>query len=458
VKRALPLLAWACGPADAPRPRPAAPEACGWTPAPDLDPSPDVVEVELSAGPVAWDPGTGRPIHGLGFGGTVPGPQLEVEVGQTLRVRFHNGLRDHATLHWHGLRVPEAMDGVSQMEHPVHHGGDFVYELPIRDAGFYWYHPHMDTARLLEAGLYGVIVARAPGERRPDCELPVVLDDVLVDDDDGQLEPPGTPMDQLMGRLGNVLLANGRSDRTVEVPAGEDVVLRLVNAANARHFDVGLDGIPLTQVATDGGWLATPVTRDRLTLAPGERAVVTFTAPSAVGEALTLTNRRVQLHEEDGDMVEVDPLGNGENPVMSFVVVEGGGGERWSPPVFDPAPALVPGDPAHTWVLEEDMWGGTVTIDGRSWPDVPVAEVGGGVPTTFVVDNRSEMRHPFHIHGNRFVVAGGDPAWKDTFDIPPHTAITLVSELDNPGEWMLHCHILEHAELGMSALMRVDTP
>ena len=108
------------------------------------------------------------------------------------------------------------------------------------------------------------------------------------------------------------------------------------------------------------------------------------------------------------------------------------------------------------------MMAGTVTIDGATFPDVPMVEVEAMVDTTFEVENASEMHHPFHIHGNRFQVVsvGGEPVpegqgWKDTFDIPPRTTVTIVSALDNPGEWMYHCHILEHADDGMAGMMMV---
>ncbi len=440
----------------------AALEVCGVTPAPDLDAAEDVVEVELTAAMAGWDPGTGVEAMGMAFNGTVPGPLIEATLGQTLRVRFTNDIDMPLTIHWHGLRVPEAMDGVSQMEDPVQPGETFTYEYTLKDSGFYWYHPHMDTALTLEAGLYAGIIVRDPDEPSPGCDLPIVLDDVLLDDDDGQIEPPGTTMDQVMGRLGNHLLANGRQGREIGVVAGDTVLMRLVVASNARYWDVGFDGVPLTVVGTDDGWLEEPYPADRVTMAPGERYLVTFTAPAVVGESLVLKNRRVRLHDEDhADMMELDPMGDGENPVLTFTAIEGTPARAWNQPAVD-IPTLAAGVPAHTWVLEEDMMAGTVTIDGQSWPNVPMVTCPGDTVTIFVVDNRSEMRHPFHIHGNRFQVLdiGGVPttrdAWKDTFDIPAMTAITIASELDNPGEWMYHCHILEHGDKGMAGMMMVE--
>jgi FtsP/CotA-like multicopper oxidase with cupredoxin domain len=436
-----------------------------WSAAPDLDPAPEVVEVELVAAPHAWDPGTGAPLlDGLAYNGQVPGPVIEVERGQTLRVRLVNQTDAPLTNHWHGLRVPVEMDGIMQMMDPLQPGETFTYEFEIQDAGFYWYHPHMETDRLLERGLVGAIVAREPGEQRADVDVPVVLDDVLLDRDD-QIAPAGTDMDQIMGRLGDQLLFNGRAGREIEVRHGQHVLLRLVNASNARFWDLALEQHDMQVVATDGGWLAEPQLVDHLVIAPGERYVVQIAMDGNPAAYYRLMNRRFQLHADHGEMVEIDPLGEEDQVVARFnYAPEEGTWGDWAPPAADvPAWSGPVGPVAHRWELDEDMMEGVVTIDGASWPDVPMVHVTGGAPTTFEVHNASEMHHPFHIHGNRFQIVAldgapwpGPPGWKDTWDVPPESTVTLVSLLDNPGEWMYHCHILEHAEDGMAGMMTVE--
>ena len=164
-------------------------------------------------------------------------------------------------------------------------------------------------------------------------------------------------------------------------------------------------------------------------------------------------------------MVDVDPLGEEDHEVASFQFGDAPvTGTPWVQPVADVptwtgATELL----GHHWVLDEDMMASTVSIDGAVWPDVPEVMAGAYVETTFEVENASEMHHPFHIHGNRFQIVainGEAPAepqgWKDTWDTPPGTTVTVVSALDNPGEWMYHCHILEHAEMGMAGMMMVD--
>jgi FtsP/CotA-like multicopper oxidase with cupredoxin domain len=442
------------------------PEACGYTPAPDLDPADGVVEIDLRAADFAWDPGTGVALDdGLAFDEQVPGPLIEAKRGDIVRVNFTNDTDMDLTLHWHGLRVSDEMDGVMQMMDPVKPGDTFTYELALQDAGFYWYHPHMSGDTVLERGLYGAIVVREADEGRADCELPLVLDDILLDDETWQIEPPDTDMMQLMGRLGNVLMANGRSDRRIAVTKGQNVLMRFVNASNARFWDLRIEGHTMTVVATDGGFVAEPWTVDHLPVVPGERYTVLVEATGEPGETYRLMNARFQLHEEGGDMIEFDPLGDGENPVLSLVYGDGEvDGTPWVQPTpdapgWDRAPELF----GHQWLLEEDMMGGSVTIDGETWPDVPTVTVAADMETTFEVNNASEMHHPFHIHGNRFQLLAIDgepvttpPAWKDTWDVPPRTIVTFASALDNPGDWMLHCHILEHAEDGMAGMMTVE--
>ena len=441
-------------------------ETCGYAPAADLDPAPDTVEVQLTASLLAWDPGTGVPlVDGVAYAGQVPGPLIEANVGDTVVAHFQNDLDVPLIVHWHGLRIDEAMDGgMTQMMDPVPPGGSFDYIFQPPDAGFYWYHPHLEGATNVERGLYGPMIVHGPSEPTPDCDLPLMLDDILLDEDTLQVAPPDTDMMQLMGRLGNVLMANAAVDRRIGLSRGQTVLMRLVNPSNARYWDVYLEGHDLTVVGTDGGWLAEPYPVESLVLVPGERYMVTFTATETPGESYRLMNKRFQLHDEDADMVESDPLGNEDNPVLTFVYdhseVEG---TPWVQPAVEPLPYSGPTDTfGHHWLLQEDMMGGTVTIDGASWPDVPVVAVASDLATTFEIENDSEMHHPFHIHGNSYQIVainGEAPAtpqgWKDTWDVPPYTTVTVVSDLSNPGDWMYHCHILEHQEDGMMGVMEV---
>lgn len=440
--------------------------ACGMVAAEDMDPDPDVVEVALVAEAATWDAGTGAPIAGIAYNGQVPGPLIQATAGQTLRVRFTNALDVPTTIHWHGLRVPVGMDGAHPLSPEVPAGGAFTYEFRVDDPGLYWYHPHMDSDSQVERGLYAPLLVLDPKEPKVDCDAVLVLDDVLLDDD-GQLAPFGTAT-TADGRLGDHLLVNGRADLALRVRPGAPALLRLVNVANARTFELEVPGHTLTLVASDGGYVPEPISLERVRLSPGERLGVVVTPKGAAGDRINVLAHSVAAHAMGGHGAAADPLG--ETPqVLLQLALEG---DAWtgSAPSF-PAPVLpewTAGAPTHRWILDEtmDMSGAqmtmTGTIDGEVWPKVPVQSFQAGALVTLEVANEGTMAHPFHMHGQRFQVVATDGlaiagrAWKDTVQVESGAALTLMSQMDNPGDWLIHCHILEHAESGMVGKITVQ--
>jgi FtsP/CotA-like multicopper oxidase with cupredoxin domain len=441
--------------------------SCAVALAEDLDPSPDVVEVALTAAPVGWDAGTGALLGGLSYNGQVPGPYIVATAGQKLRVRLRNELGFETTLHWHGMRVPNSMDGAHTVQTPIPDGGEFVYELELIDPGFYWYHPHVDAHFAIEHGLYGPLLVRDPAEPELSCDMPIVLDDVLLDEN-GQVAVEQSKLEAHHGRFGGVLLANGRAGRVLEIDPASRALFRLVNAANSRYFDLALEGHVFEVVATDGGYLEAPYTTERLVLAPGERYTVLLRADGQPGAEHRLMNHRYFLH--DNGMMEQDPLGKEPAPLLTLrygteafpeddPALPWGALPDWTPPM---APV------AHRWVIEEfmAMQNGKMvmldTIDGQTYPNIPDLSFAANELTTLEIENTAMVRHPFHIHGQRFQVVAidGAPAphraWKDTIDVPTGSVLTLMSKLDNPGHWMYHCHILEHAHHGMMGHMVVQ--
>ncbi|HYD76385.1 multicopper oxidase family protein, partial [Ramlibacter sp.] len=195
-------------------------------------------EVDLVAQPAqAAVRGDGHPaIEAWSYGGSVPGPVIRAVQGGRLRVNFHNRLPVETTVHWHGVRVPNAMDGVPHLtQPPVAPGGRFTYEFELPDAGTFWYHSHLQSAEQVERGLQGALVVQ---ERQPlevDRELVWVLDDWRLARDGGLAGDFGHPHDIAhAGRIGNLVTLNGQLPRDLPVRRGERIRLRLVNAANAR--------------------------------------------------------------------------------------------------------------------------------------------------------------------------------------------------------------------------------
>ena len=130
------------------------------------EPGCTVVSVDLDARQVDWEFKPGRATRAWGFNGQVPGPTIEARVGDVLEVRFTNRLPEPTTIHWHGLRVPAAMDGTDMVQHPIAPGETFTYRFRLPDAGTFWYHPHSNETVQLERGLYGAIVVRGPDASR----------------------------------------------------------------------------------------------------------------------------------------------------------------------------------------------------------------------------------------------------------------------------------------------------
>ena len=168
-----------------------------------------------------------------------PGPLLRLRRGQPVSVAVRNELPQETTVHWHGLRIANAMDGVPMLtQPPIAPGESFVYRFTPPDAGTYWYHSHVNTAEQVGRGLYGPIIVEESEEAPPvDRDLVWVLDDWKLDQRAQIVGDFNNPRDLARaGRLGNTVTINGKIPQSLSVRAGERIRLRLINAANARIF------------------------------------------------------------------------------------------------------------------------------------------------------------------------------------------------------------------------------
>lgn len=437
------------------------------TAAPDLDASPDVVEVRLEAYPAEIEVAPGRTISLWTYNGQLPGPRIEANVGDTVRVHFKNSLPEPTTIHWHGLRVPAEMDGSPSVVPPVEPGGEFTYEFVVPDAGTFWYHPHVRSDEQVERGLYGAFVVRGPEEPEVTTERTVVLDDLLVDEDWQLRDFDFDSAQALLGRQGNVLLANGWAHPITRVARGGLHRFRFINAANARYFRLALPGHRLLQIGTDGGFVTKPHEVDEVLLVPGERADVLVLTDGEVGEAVEWK----ALRHNRG-------LGTGKQPDAELFRMVHEGEERVQAPEPPSAFAPVPALPEPTALRELSFQGVSQSSEHMGHP-MPshdaeplftiVQTVPAGEPSRakleeveeWTVVNATMMDHPFHLHGYRFQLVPdqeptGFPAWRDTINVPAGQAAKFrVRFEDHAGLWMFHCHILEHAERGMMGELEV---
>jgi FtsP/CotA-like multicopper oxidase with cupredoxin domain len=208
------------------------------------------------------------------YEGSVPGPELRYRQGERLRIEVENALDVETTVHWHGIRLPNAMDGVPHLTQPpiAARGGRFLYEFDLPDAGTYWYHPHLASPEQVGRGLYGALVVQ---EREPpavDRDIVWVLSDWRLDREARVTGSFRNVMDAShAGRIGNTVTVNGAVRESFAVRAGERIRLRLINASNARIYGLEFEGHEPWVIAFDGQPIE-PHRSARIVLGPAQRA------------------------------------------------------------------------------------------------------------------------------------------------------------------------------------------
>ncbi len=419
------------------------------------------------------------------YNGRVPGPELRVRQGNRLRIEVSNALAEETTVHWHGLRLPNAMDGVPHLtQKPIAPGETFTYEFDAVDAGTFWYHPHQRSFEQVGRGLYGPLIVEESNAPQVDRDVTWVLDDWRLTQNAAISEDFGAAMDMShAGRLGNTVTTNGRVPDIFAVRRGERIRLRLINAANARIFAldfsdhapriIALDGQPVTPHAAPDGLVV---------LGPAMRADVILDCIADSGAKVPLIDRAYRGNEFQLLDVVYD-----DTPL------------REAPPVWEvalPANPIPEPDLAtarrHEVLFTGGMMGGMVERemgldqsggmmgggimgmrhDGRGIWFINGKAAEGHMLDPFLtlernashvlqMTNATAFDHPIHLHGHSFRVISrdGKPTelreWQDTVLIAPRERVEIAFVADNPGDWMFHCHILEHQAAGMMGVIRV---
>jgi len=248
-------------------------------------------ELHLEIAPVAKRLGA-NPVRMLAYNGSIPGPTIRVPQGATVTVHVTNDAGTETTVHWHGLRLENAYDGTHETQTPVLAGGSFSYRLQFPDPGIYWYHPHIREDYGQELGLYAniLVVPTEPNYWPPaHREVPLTLDDVLVEDGRVAAFSRGETNYAAMGRYGNVMLVGGEIAPVLSARPNEVVRFYLTNTANARVFNLALPGARMKLVGGDSGRCEREQFVDSVILAPSERAVIDVLCPTS--GRLTLEHR-----------------------------------------------------------------------------------------------------------------------------------------------------------------------
>ncbi len=397
------------------------------------------------------------------YDGEFPAREIRVREGERLRVTLENRLPDPTTVHWHGVPVPNPMDGVPGVtQEAVPPGGTFVYDYAAEPAGTYLYHSHV--ALQLDRGLFGPLIVE---ERTPhleyDREHTLVLDDLLIGEP--RMESGGRG-GMMMGRGSagpdyHAFLINGRPSAdpdTVEVRRGERIRLRLINPSSQTTFRVAVAGHRMRVTHADAGPVR-PVEVDALTIGMGERydVVVQADNPGAWNVVASSVERqsgsaRALLRYADA-AAERPPEGQVPEGVRGGRLLELGDlRSRGSPPGAPERDASREPDRTFDLTLSSRMMSDVWTIDGRTFDEADPLEIHEGERIRVRMMNRSMMLHPMHLHGHFFRV--GD-AIKETVIVPPHMGrVAFDFTADNPGDWLFHCHNLYHMEAGMARVFR----
>ena len=437
----------------------------------DINPDPRIVEINLQAKVAKVDLGNGQTVDAWTYDGGLPGPLIRTKVGDRLIVHFTNQLPAPTTVHWHGIRLPIEMDGVPGISQPpVRKGEGFTYDFTVVDAGLHWYHPHVSSAEQVGFGLYGPLLVEDPEEKARlgvTDELVIVLSDIGIDEK-GMLEDPnsGGTTGMAFGREGNVVLVNGRvgSLSTLKIRSGAPQRWRIVNTAKSRFFPLDLDGQVFTQIGSDGGLIESQRTTTNLVVGCGERVDLIV---SPTGDPGTELPFRSYVFNRGYGSVE---FRSAEEPLFRLAFADRSAYAGPAPRASSRVIAPISADGATRTTMHftiAQLQNGTFKYGVNNkphWATKPfVAKIGETQMWTLV--NKTPWSHPFHLHGYFFqvVTETGAPIhpieWKDTINVPfEKTVHVLVRFDDRPGEWMIHCHILDHAEGGLMGTVRVGLP
>lgn len=406
-----------------------------------------------------------------------PGPVIRIPRATPVHIRVDNALPDPTTVHWHGIRIDNAMDGVSGLtQAPIKPDASFDYRFTAPDAGTYWYHSHHRSWEQIARGLYGLLIVDEDTPVDVDTDLAFVADDWRLDEDGQIAEGFGSLREASHGgRLGNWLTVNGDTKPKFDIRPNARVRLRCVSAANARVMAFEFPRLKVSIIAIDGQPLENPDPLDGpLVLAPAQRADLV-----------------IDMSDTPGTFI-VNEVSAGEPIIAAEFTVSGDVlADRINAP-----PLALPGNPLAQHQLDLGnalsidllMQGGAmgglteatykgqmfdmrtlVREHGQAWafngnagkPSDPLVDLKAGQTAIINVINDTRWPHAMHLHGHHFraLEIDGKPVanapWRDTQLVQPAERTKIAFVADNPGKWLFHCHMLEHHMAGMGTWINI---
>ncbi|WP_221469024.1 multicopper oxidase family protein [Cohnella nanjingensis] len=375
---------------------------------------------------------SGKTIDAWTYNGQMPGPELRMRQGELVEVTLINrDIAEGVTIHWHGLDVPNAQDGVAgATQNAVRPGETFVYRFRAEQTGTFWYHSHQDSQEAVQRGLFGpLVVEPAGGQDAGIKDIVAITHQGAVGNDDTVRRERAAP--------------------------GTQVRLRLINTDDWTIQRYTLAGAPFRVAALDGTDLNGPgeLTDTHVELSTGGRADLVFLMPDhpvflSVGGS---KERGILLSADGGGEIPALPKTRAFDPL------------HYGQPAEVPFDEHTPFDRNFTMVLDnkfgfyDGSFTNLYTINGQVFPKTPMFMVREGERIRVKIVNRGQVDHPMHLHGHHMLVlsrngerADGSPWWSDTLDVRQGDVYEVAFTADNPGLWMDHCHNLTHAAVGMS--------
>lgn len=402
-----------------------------------------------------------------------PPPVLHGRQGEAMQLPVRNTLPDYTAMHWHGLRIDSAMDGVPYLtQMPIGEGEVFDYEFTPPDAGTYWYHPHCMTMEQMAHGLTGIMVIAEREDPGFTSEQVINLRDFRLDED-GSFLPAFTERGAARsGTFGNVHRANWLDTPTYDHASGGLVRLRVVNTDTTRTYKLHLRGAEARIIAWDGHPVEIdvpmPDKETPLLVGPGQRVDFAVVMPASEGKTVDLMAKlpgqphramarlRAIGQSQTRDLRELRALP--ANPVArpdlnsaelhEFVF-------GWTPEGGIPNNGFCGTLGFNFWSINRKPWPGDAAQDVG-----PLATLELGKSYVLRLRNESPNTHPIHLHGLVFRPIRSNrrklpPLLTDTMLLLKDEVAEIALVADNPGDWAFHCHVIEHQKTGLTGFIRV---
>lgn len=392
-----------------------------------------------------------QPTSLWGFNGSMPGPVIRLKQGQQVNVRLKNLLNQPTAVHWHGVRIKNSMDGVPGLtQAAVSAGEDFLYKFTVPDAGTYWYHSHHRSWEQVAKGLYGALIVE-------EKNLPKVQHDIVVFFDDWRLSPIGSQIEDFEnphdlahdGRLGNfakVLFSNANP----AIKRYQKIRLRLINVATDRVFPIKISGIEGKLVAYDGMPIKILQPIKDIVLSPSQRAdIIGYVTADEIAFTFDTPNGPYQL----GSLKVAGEIAKPKN--MEIVALSEN--DYQAPDIKNAQEHTINfdgGAMSRSMMMGSGVW----SINGQTgMPNKPLYTFKLGQTVVLELFNNTMFDHAIHLHGHHFqaVDFGVLSPMRDTILVKAGKKQKIACVFNNPGKWMLHCHMLAHQASGMATWFQI---